>query len=302
MKPPCHLSHIRYAISLAFIFILMPNSSVVAQQNIRTCGVYSNRNRIIGAEKLLGLLKLAQAETNKNFRVQTLKRGGELKVYFHVISDGATGDIPDAMIKNQINVLNSTFKETGWSFNLARENITRTSNAEWFYGCYDRDPDTFAPGPVETAMKTALRRGKANDLNIYTCKPKGQLGYAQYPFDYAKYPVQDGVVLLYKTLPGGGRERFDLGHTGTHEVGHWMGLYHPSDGGCSGDGDDLVDDTPAEETPASGCPIDRDTCPAPGLDPITNFMDYSDDSCMTEFTPGQSVRMTDSFNYYRLGN
>ena len=124
--------------------------------------------------------------------------------------------------------------------------------------------------PQERAMKRSLRKGGANTLNVYsvgfTSHP-GLLGYATFPWSYLSDRTNDGVVLYFKTLPGGGLTAYSLGRTLTHEAGHWLGLFHTFENGCSAPGDGVAD-TPAEATPAYGCPVRRDTCPGAGQDPF----------------------------------
>ena len=114
-----------------------------------------------------------------------------------------------------------------------------------------------------------------------------------------KGQINDGIVLRYSTLPGGTRAPYNEGRTLTHEVGHWVGLYHPFETGSSGFGDGVAD-TPYERSAAYGCEIGRNSCPKqPGLDDVTNFMDYSNDSCLTHFTPGQIKRLQGQLRTYR---
>ncbi|HEY0322198.1 MAG TPA: zinc metalloprotease [Pyrinomonadaceae bacterium] len=220
-----------------------------------------------------------------------------VNVYFHVITNtSGAGNVTDAQIANQIQVLNDSYgTNTGGANTLYRFTLVstdRTANNTWY--------TTTNGTTAERQMKTALHRGGARDLNFYTNgMGGGLLGWATFPWNYASDPVMDGVVCLNASLPGGSANNFNQGDTGTHEVGHWVGLYHTFQGGCTGQGD-LVNDTPAERSSAAGCPVGRDTCKnKAGLDPITNFMDYTYDSCMFEFTAGQAARADSITLQYR---
>lgn len=221
-----------------------------------------------------------------------------IRVYAHVIDRGPTlgeGNVPDTNIEAQIQVLNDSFSGmTGGAptpFRFVLAGITRTRNAAWH---------TMGQNSAEErAAKSALRVGHADVLNLFItdCAP-GLGGWGRFPWWYKGDPAIDGIVCDFTTITGVmGSE----GDTTTHEVGHWLGLYHTFQGGCSGTGD-YVADTPAvaPQTEIRGCPAGADTCPSsPGLDQIENFMDYTDEACQFMFTPGQAVRLDTCFALYR---
>jgi hypothetical protein len=247
-------------------------------------------------ERLLDMAHLSwRSERAAAGRAVELRPPGSVivPVWMHVINTGAglpNGHVPDSQISAQISILNAAYG-SGTPFIYQLTGVTRTTNAAW----YAMQPGSTA----ESQAKNALRVGGPQTLNLYSANPSsGLLGWATFPSDYARAPTMDGVVVLFSSLPGGTATPYIEGDTATHEVGHWMGRYHTFQGGCRRL-NDRVSDTPAESAAAYGCPVARDSCSAAGLDPITNFMDYADDSCMLEFSLGQRTRMDSLHQQYR---
>jgi len=220
------------------------------------------------------------------------KAAATVPVYVHVMAGSSgEGDVTDGQIADQIDVLNATYAgsesgeaaNTGFSFTLA--------GTDRFYN------DTWHGDGASRTYRSQTRQGGADALNIWLVD-FSYLGIATFPWDYGSDPSVDGIRVHYDSLPGGGATNFNLGETATHEAGHWLGLYHTFQGGCTSTNDE-VSDTPAQGGPSSGCPVGADTCSLPGSDPIHNYMDYSYDSCYNQFTPGQSSRMSQMWTAYR---
>lgn len=249
------------------------------------------------------LSEIQQIEQRLSTGGRKAKASITVPVWVHVINKGSTfdeGNLPDHFIQAQMRVLVDSYSgKTGGpaaGFTFALAGITRTTNQNWFENIvFDQR--------LEIEAKRALRRGGPETLNIYTVDGGPYLGWAYFPsvLTDPRYAILDGVVLDWRSLPGGTFEIYSEGDTATHEVGHWLALYHTFEGGCSAK-NDYVADTPAEFSPAFNCPIGRDSCSQPvrpGLDPIFNFMDYTQDSCMFMFSQGQTERMRAAWAAYR---
>lgn len=179
----------------------------------------------------------------------------------------------------QMKVLNETYAPHGIQFTVAE--VSHSVNDSWTTQARIRD------------KALALRRGGYDDLNLYfdtglMTNAGSATGLCSFPvsdpagtgINGTSWLVWDGCFVSPGTMPGGPGVPWDAadnkGKTATHEVGHWLGLFHVFEGfDCAGEGD-MIDDTPATSVATVGCPVAQDSCPdQPGLDPVHNYMDYA---------------------------
>ena len=224
-----------------------------------------------------------QRSTNRNLV--------NVQVAWHVIhaSNGA-GNISNDMIVDQIDIFNDAYAPYDIFFTLV--SVDYTMNDNWF-----GDMDQY-----ESAYKQQLNIDPVHHLNIYSGNMPGLLGWSYLPYQWSEGSYMHGVCILYSCLPGGTSYPYNAGDSAVHEVGHYLGLEHTFRNGCSAN-NDYVDDTPQEDNGnnISSC-NNTDTCPNdPGMDPVHNFMTYTDDACLDEFTTGQGDRMEDMIATYRPG-
>lgn len=237
--------------------------------------------------------------------------GGDIciQVVVHVIRNtaGTLGNLTTARINSQIARLNSDFAgaalagatNTRIKFRLATVDpngaattgITYHNNDTWY-----NDGGSYW---------TSIAWNTAKYLNLYTNTAAGNLGYvpALPSSGTIVGTTADRVVVYWEAF--GDNPAFppyQYGRSATHEVGHYLGLYHTFNGGCGTTScyatGDRICDTNAESTAHFGCAA-QSTC-TDGADPINNFMDYSDDPCMLRFTAEQAKRMRCTLKTWRL--
>jgi len=254
----------------------------------------------------------------ENFTNEFIQRGGgaegeralvTIPVVVHVVWNTATENISDAQVLSQIAVLNADFRKMNSDVNLTPsvfQPLAADANIEFCLATVDptgaattgitRTQTSTTAFSTNDAMKFTAQGGKdawdaSKYLNIWVCDISGGiLGYAQFPGGAAS---TDGVVIDYQYYgtTGTATAPFNKGRTATHEVGHWLNLRHIwGDANC---GNDLVADTPTQQTSNYGCPTFPHTTCSNGAngDMFMNYMDYVDDACMYMFSNGQAARM-----------
>lgn len=294
----------------SFLFFNITNA-----QQLRTCATHDKHLELLenDAEYRNETQKI-ERETSEFMKTSKLLSQQDfvvsIPVVVHVLWKNANQNISDAQIQSQIDVLNESFRKLNGNLsNTLPEFIGLAGDMQIEFCLASVDPQGNPTNGI-TRKQTTKNTWGTNDaikktgqggvspwttskyLNIWLGNiGGGTLGYAQFPGGPA---ATDGVVIGNQYFGSSAKGTgfyldapYDLGATVVHEVGHWLNLRHIwGDGGCGVD--DFVDDTPKAGAANYGCTLTKMSCGS--LDNVQNYMDYTDDDCMTMFTAGQVAR------------
>ena len=287
--------------------------SVLQLSAQRECATQQYIQSIKASPKVLTAINDAETFTQNRIAQKSASRLSadfiiRVPVVVHVLYYQASQNIPDAVIKEQIAILNRDFRrQNSDSVNTPDRFKPYAADAqiEFVLATADpmgrpttgivRKPTTVQYWQMDDQIKYTKSGGddawdSRSYLNIWVGDMRSLLGYASpigAPAD------KDGVVINFSAFGSkNASEPYNMGRTAVHEVGHWLGLKHIwGDTYC---GDDNVEDTPKQGNFTSGCPSGiRSTCEGNGAsgDMYMNFMDFTNDACMNLFTKGQKERM-----------
>lgn len=303
----------RKTTSYLFVAAALFSSISIAQTSQRNCGTMQHLDYLKSQDNQIeSRMNDIESHTLNYITQHSAMRTSaiiNIPVVVHVVYNTSAQNISDAQIKSQIDVLNEDFRKLNAdrantpsafsslaadveiNFCLASKTPSGTSTtgivrkSTSVTSFIDDDKVKYSSSGGDNAWNTSQY------LNIWVCNlGNSLLGYAQFP---GGPTATDGVVMLYSAFGRTGTvyAPYNKGRTATHEVGHWLNLRHIwGDASC---GNDLVNDTPTQQTSNYGCPsYPHRTCSNTSSgDMFMNYMDYTDDGCMNMFTTGQKARM-----------
>lgn len=223
----------------------------------------------------------------------------EVPVVFHILHKGPTYRVSENRIDRQIAVLNADFAPANVQF--FKRAVNYHDKPEWCEFLPTELGQRFGLPDLESGVKKELNDNPTETLNVYSMQPliRNLLGWARFPWDLEIRTFRDGVVINHETFPDNPKYPSMLGRTATHEVGHWLGLLHTFQNGCTEPGDGVAD-TPFRQKPSNACPAAPPSCPTSAT--VTddgNHMDYLGDACAQTFTQGQIARMKTMARVFR---
>ncbi|MCF8427505.1 MAG: T9SS type A sorting domain-containing protein [Bacteroidia bacterium] len=252
-----------------------------------------------------------------------------IPVVFHVIHKYGFENITQGQLNDALRVMNEDFRKlAGTNGGSSTDPLATDMEYEFRLAQFDANGQltngvnriyNLGTDDASDAQKSLSVWNSKKYFNIWVVNTiknnTGQtgsivLGYAQFPFQINSQGSTDGVMARADQMGAiDAADGSQAGRTLTHESGHWVGLYHPFQGGCVGGSasncttqGDQVCDTPPVSTATTGCPSSRNSCTndVPNLpDLIKNYMDYADGTCMNMYTPGQKSRADQMMAAYR---
>ncbi len=314
--------------AVLLLFTILLNAQQVDSGGYRRCGTTERlENRFLKNPAARILFEEQQELFNKIVREKNLREPDEsartiytIPVVFHVVLTNQS-QVTDAQIQAQLDTLNKS---------MAGLNGDSIRIPSWFKALFgksgiqfclaQRTPDNRVSSGIERITTTQTNFSNNNDfvkrsatgganiwdqtryLNVWVCGLTGSiLGYATYPTDFN--PEEQGIVIDYRSLPGGNFTNYNTGKTLVHEAGHYFNLVHiwgNNDNSCSDS--DFVDDTPNQDGATNGCftGAKLDDCNLSGNGIMyQNYMDYSYDACLVMFSNLQVIRMENALSLYR---
>ncbi|MFN8300126.1 MAG: PKD domain-containing protein [Chitinophagales bacterium] len=300
------------------LFALLNTASLNAQ---RKCGSYDHLQDMMQSDPDFAASRQAIEQQTTAFLANPANLNNNravitIPVVVHVVYNTTAQNVSQAQIQSQIDRLNLDYRKlnTDWTntpsvwqslvtdYQIEFCLASRDPNGNSTTGIIRKQTSTTSFSTNDN-VKRAANGGDdawpaASYLNLWVCNLSGGvLGYAQFPGGAA---ATDGVVINYTAFGSTGTAAapYNLGRTATHEIGHWLNLYHIwGDDGTACTGSDNVNDTPNQADENYGCP----TYPSvscsngPNGDMFMNYMDYTDDACMYMFTAGQYARSSALF-------